>query len=190
MDLVCLRGVMRGLHAYGLHDGTVSYAGCGQCYKTLGTLRETQDAGPSKLRASLKARRYNDRREVFGSMSILHFRSIERRRTARAALCMNVLAYGEQCAGEKFKYWTQTVSVSAHGGVIVEEGKMMAGQKFNLMNQYNRKKAECRVVSMRRGRDGVGNVAFEFVEGGENFWSMTFPASGAKPLRRVPGKRE
>jgi len=45
-------------------------------------------------------------------------------------------------------------------------------------------------VSMRRGRDGAGNIAFEFVDGGENFWSMTFPASGAKPLRRIPDKKE
>jgi hypothetical protein len=52
-------------------------------------------------------------------MSILHFRSIERRRTARAAMCMNVLAYGEKAKGEKFRYWTHTVSVSAHGGMLV-----------------------------------------------------------------------
>ena len=51
-------------------------------------------------------------------MSILHFRSIERRRTARAAICMNVLAYGETAGGEKFKFWTRTTSVSEHGGVL------------------------------------------------------------------------
>jgi len=123
-------------------------------------------------------------------MSILHFRSIERRRTARAAMCMNVLAYGEKAAGKRFKYWTHTVNVSAHGGVLVEDGTLAMGQRFQLVNEYNRKKAECKVLSMRRGRDGAGNIAFEFVDGGENFWSMTFPASGAKPLRRIPGKKE
>lgn len=122
-------------------------------------------------------------------MSTLHFRSIERRRTARAAMCMNVLAYAEK-AGKMFRYWAHTVSVSAHGGVLVEDGTLATGQRFQLMNGYNRKKAECKVVSMRPGKNGVGNVAFEFVEGGENFWSMTFPASGAKPLRRMAGRRD
>ncbi len=123
-------------------------------------------------------------------MSILHFRSIERRRTARAAMCMNVLAYGEKAEGEKFRYWTHTVSVSAHGGVLVEDGTLATGQRFQLLNEYNRKRAECKVVAMRRGKDGAGNIAFEFVEGGENFWSMTFPVSGAKPLRRMAGRRD
>jgi hypothetical protein len=123
-------------------------------------------------------------------MSILHFRSIERRRTARAAMSMNVLAYGEKAEGEKFRYWTHTVSVSAHGGVLVENGTLATGQRFQLLNEYNRKRAECKVVSMRRGKDGAGNIAFEFVEGGENFWSMTFPVSGAKPLRRMAGRRD
>src|SRR6516165_4424763 len=104
-------------------------------------------------------------------MSILHFRSIERRRTARAAMCMNVLAYGEKAAGKRVKYWTHTVNVSAHGGVLVEDGTLATGQRFQLMNQYNPKKAECKVLSMRRGRHGARNLAFEFVHGSENLWS-------------------
>lgn len=123
-------------------------------------------------------------------MAILHYRSIERRRTARAVMCMNVLVYSEKAEGEKFKCWTHTISVSAHGGMLLEDGALMAGQTFQLMNEYSLRKAECRVVSTMRGRDGVGKVAFEFVSGGENFWSMTFPPSGAKPLRRIPGRRE
>ena len=103
-------------------------------------------------------------------------------------MCMDVLAYGEKTEGEKFRYWTRTISVSAHGGVLIEEGHLAMGQTFELMNEYSLRKAECKVVATRRGRDGAGKVAFEFVSGGENFWSMTFPPSGAKPLRRLAGK--
>ena len=117
-------------------------------------------------------------------MSILHFRSIERRRTVRVAMCMNVLAYGETKEGEKFKFWTRTTSVSAHGGVMALETVLDAGQVFQLMNEYNMKKARARIVSLRRGREGKINAAFEFVEGGERFWSMAFPASGTRPLRK------
>lgn len=121
-------------------------------------------------------------------MSILHFRSIERRRTARVAMCMNVLAYGETGEGEKFKFWTRTTSVSAHGGVLVLEAALGVGQQFQLMNEYNLRKASARVVALRRGREGQVNAAFEFVHGGERFWSMSFPPAGARPLRRSAGR--
>ena len=114
----------------------------------------------------------------------IHFRSIERRRTARAAMCMNVLAYGETPDGEKFKFWTRTTSVSGHGGVLELDVELTKGQLFELMNEYNMKKASAKVVSLRRTSKGPINAAFEFVKGGESFWSMAFPAAGAKPLRR------
>jgi hypothetical protein len=123
-------------------------------------------------------------------MSILHFRSIERRRTARAAMTMNVLAYGETGEGEKFKFWTRTTSVSEHGGVLVLEAALQAGQVIELMNEYNMRKASARILSLRRGREGQANAAFEFVKGGERFWSMAFPASGARPLRMFRSKMD
>ena len=121
-------------------------------------------------------------------MSILHFRSIERRRTARVAMCMDVLAYGEDAQGENFKFWTRTLSVSAHGGVLVLAATLEVGQQFHLMNEYNLRKASARIVALRRGREGQVYGSFEFVHGGDRFWSMVFPAAGARPLRKiVPG---
>ena len=43
-------------------------------------------------------------------------------------MCMNVLAYGQTEEGEKFKFWTRTTSVSEHGGVLVLEAALRAGQ--------------------------------------------------------------
>ena len=118
-------------------------------------------------------------------MSLLHYRRIERRRTARVPISINVLVYGEREAGEKFKYWTRTVSVSEHGGAMVVEEALEVGQIFELMNEYNNRKAQAKVVTSRKMRDGQAYAAFEFVEGGEKFWSMVFPAAGAKPLRKL-----
>jgi hypothetical protein len=96
--------------------------------------------------------------------------------------------YGETKAGEKFRYWTRSVSVSAHGGVLVLESELGLGQKFQVMNEYSGKKAEAKIVAVRNTRDGQVAASFEFTEGGERFWGMTFPASGAKPLRRMVGR--
>ena len=121
-------------------------------------------------------------------MSIMHFRSVERRRTTRSSLTMNVLAYGQIEGGEKFKFWTKTTSVAAHGGVIQMEQRLPVGQVFQVMNEYNRKKAVARMVAVRQGREGAILGAFEFVERGDNFWSMVFPAAGARPVRRFVSK--
>jgi hypothetical protein len=118
----------------------------------------------------------------------IHFRSIERRRTARAAMCMNVLAYGETPEGEKFKFWTRTISVAAHGGVLELETPLKQGQVFELMNEYNMRKAFAKVISLRSGKKGQLQAAFEFLQGGERFWSMSFPAANAKPLRRFAAR--
>jgi hypothetical protein len=110
-------------------------------------------------------------------MAILHFRSIERRRTVRSSLAMNVLAYGETEGGEKFKFWTKTTSVAAHGGVIRMDEKLKVGQVLQMFNEYNMKKSVARLVAVRQSREGGILGAFEFVERGDNFWSMTFPAA-------------
>ncbi|MGB7435866.1 MAG: hypothetical protein WBR26_15295 [Candidatus Acidiferrum sp.] len=116
-------------------------------------------------------------------MALLHYRRIERRRTARATMCVNLLVHGVTEQGDKFKYWTRTVSVSEHGGVLVEAGLAM-GQKFYIVNEYNGKKATATIVSIRNTKEGEALASFEFEEGVQRFWSMTFPAAGAKPLRR------
>ncbi len=121
-------------------------------------------------------------------MSILHYRSIERRRTARSSMRMNVLAYGETAEGEKFKFWTKTTSVAAHGGVIEMEQRLEVGQVFQVLNEFTMKKAVARLVSVRESREGRMLGAFEFVESDENFWRMVFPAPGAKPMRRFVSK--
>jgi hypothetical protein len=117
-------------------------------------------------------------------MSILHFRSIERRRTARAVMSMRLVVSGERADGQKFKFWTRTESVSRHGGIMILNNMLDEAQQVELLNEFNHKKARVRIVSVKRSRDGQVHGAFEFVQGEENFWSMNFPVAGAKPLRR------
>ena len=118
-------------------------------------------------------------------MALLHFRSVERRRTARVALSMRLLVSGHTDKNEQFSVRTRSLSVSGHGGLLALEVRVTVGQTFQLVNESNQQNAECKVVSIRRGRDGKTNVAFEFAGPQANFWSMTFPAVEMKPLRRA-----
>lgn len=122
-------------------------------------------------------------------MGILHFRSVERRRTARVTLSMGLLVSGHTETSEKFSVKTRSLSVSGHGGLMALDAAVVVGQTFQLVNENNQKKAECNVVSIRRGRDGKTNVAFEFVCPQANFWNMSFPAVEVKPPRRAAPAR-
>jgi len=118
-------------------------------------------------------------------MSIVHFRRIERRRTARVALCVDLIVHGETEGNGAFKAEARTLSVSRHGGMMVLEPEVAIGQKLTLVNLNTALKAECKVVSAKLMRDGKKNVAFEFTSAEANFWKMWFPAAGVKPARRA-----
>ena len=118
-------------------------------------------------------------------MGIVHFRRIERRRTARVALCVDLVVQGETQSHGTFKVAARTLSVSGHGGMMVLEPEVTLGQKLTLTNTNAGLKAECKVVSTKTTRDGKKNVAFEFTSGELNFWKMWFPVAGAKPARRT-----
>jgi PilZ domain len=118
-------------------------------------------------------------------MGTLHFRRIERRRTARVALSVDLIVHGDSETSGKFKVEARTASVSLHGGMMVLDPEVTIGQKLTLINTNSGQKTECRVVAAKPGRDGKRYVAFEFTATDINFWKMCFPVSGSKPLRRV-----
>jgi c-di-GMP-binding flagellar brake protein YcgR len=118
-------------------------------------------------------------------MSTLHIRRVDRRRTPRVAVFADLTVQGYTEGNQKFKLQTRSLSVSGHGGLTVLDAHVVVGQTLLLINDHSRQKAECRVVSARPRSDGKTIVAFEFLSPHTNFWKMTFPASGAKPFRRV-----
>jgi len=69
-------------------------------------------------------------------------------------------------------------------------GIVMTGQVLQLVNENSNRKAEARVVSVNRKRDGKTYIGVEFLSAEINFWHMTFPISGAKPLRRIPSQKQ
>jgi c-di-GMP-binding flagellar brake protein YcgR len=118
-------------------------------------------------------------------MSTLHFRRIERRRTPRIAVFADLTVQGYTENNEKFKVQTRSLSVSGHGGMIMLDEVLTVGQMLLVTNENSGQKTECKVVSRRSGSDGKSIVAFEFLSRDTNFWKISFPAKGAKPLRRV-----
>jgi c-di-GMP-binding flagellar brake protein YcgR len=122
-------------------------------------------------------------------MATLHFRRIERRRTARVALCVDLTVRGETQNDGEFEAQTQTLSVSGYGGMMALDREVKTGQRLMLTNMNSGQKAECTVISVKTAGDGKKNVAFEFRLAEINFWKMCFPPAGAKPIRRASPSR-
>ena len=118
-------------------------------------------------------------------MGTLHFRRIERRRTARVALTVDLIVHGKTENNGMFKAEARTLSVSGHGGMMLLDPEVTIGQELVLLNINSGQKAECKVVSAKTAGDGKRKVAFEFTSAEINFWNMCFPAAGARPIRRI-----
>jgi len=122
-------------------------------------------------------------------MGVLHFRYRERRRTLRVAMSLPVVVHGQNEMGEKFCVRAMTRSVNKQGALIAMDEPVLAGQELLLVNENTSRSVETRVVYVKRERDGKMTVGLEFVNAETNFWKMTFPIPGARPLRRAIGSK-
>jgi PilZ domain len=122
-------------------------------------------------------------------MSLLHFRCKERRRTIRVALEVPLTVHGKSDSGEKFHAQTVSQSINRHGALFPMAEIVVVGQTLILTNDHTAQSIEARVVSVRRARDGKTYIGVEFASAECNFWHMSFPMPGARPLRRpIPSK--
>jgi hypothetical protein len=122
-------------------------------------------------------------------MGVLHFRYRERRRTLRVAMSLPVVVHGQNEMGEKFCARAMTRSVNKQGALLAMDEPVLAGQELLLVNENTSRSVETRVVYVKRERDGKLSVGLEFVNAETNFWKMTFPVPGARPLRRAAGSK-
>jgi len=123
-------------------------------------------------------------------MGVLHFRYRERRRTLRVALALPVIVHGQNELGEKFCVRAMTYSLNQQGALLALEEPVVPGQSLLIVNENTNRSAETRVAHVRRDREGKRMVGLEFVNPDANFWKMTFPVPGARPLRRAPGYKQ
>jgi len=101
---------------------------------------------------------------------------------------VSLVINGQNENAEKFSIRVKTNAVSQHGAQIETEHPLVVGQVVLLINENSARKVEARIVSIQRKRDGKTYIGVEFLSTDINFWNMTFPLPGAKPLRRAIAK--
>ena len=113
------------------------------------------------------------------------FRRTERRRTVRVSIRIPLKVSGQYASGENFATKAYTLSISADGALLAVDAQLIPGQIFLLTNEVTSQSVECRVSSVRQGRDGRHCLGVGFVEPGSNFWHMVFPKAGTRQATRA-----
>jgi hypothetical protein len=94
----------------------------------------------------------------------------ERRRSPRHLLDVALIVRGESIHREPFQEETFTISVSAHGALVVLAGKVALGQKVSLKNLKNHAEIEGRVARFGPPYGGLAQVGIEFAQASPEFW--------------------
>jgi hypothetical protein len=98
-----------------------------------------------------------------------------RRRSQRVMVAIPVEVKAKNAAGLDLSEDTQTVSVSAHGGLLRLEMAVSKGQTVVLRNRANDDALECSVVYLGSMQDGRREVGVTFLQPNKTLWRISFP---------------
>ncbi len=96
------------------------------------------------------------------------------RRSERVLLDIPVVVRGKS-GNRPFQEETFTVTVSAHGALLMLEADVALGQKVVVMNPKNWDEREARVAYKGAVHAGLAQVAVEFANPAPEFWQMNSP---------------
>lgn len=95
----------------------------------------------------------------------------ERRRSPRFLMDVALIVRGESVLREPFQEETFTISVSAHGALVVLARKVAVGQWISLENLKTHVEIEGRVARFGPPYGGLAQVGIEFARPAPEFWS-------------------
>lgn len=87
-----------------------------------------------------------------------------------------------------FREETFTVTISAHGGLMMLGAPVQVGQQIVVMNPKNWDEREVKVAYLGRPHAGLSQVAFEFSRPAPEFWALDSPPPNWKLLQNPAHK--
>jgi len=115
--------------------------------------------------------------------SLLTVDPSERRRSQRFHHIMPLVIRGDSAEDKTFWEDTFTLSISAHGALVVLAAEVTLGQRLLLMNPQNWDERKVRVARVAAFDGRVAQVGIEFTQPAPEFWPV-----GAPP-RKASGNR-
>ena len=99
------------------------------------------------------------------------------RRSSRVFMRIPVRAAGLDLQGRRFRENSQTIVVSAHGGLLYLNESLEMGVQLTLINPVTEEEQECRVVFLGDASDKGQRVGIEFLYPSPHFWGVEFTPS-------------
>jgi hypothetical protein len=109
------------------------------------------------------------------------WRAANRRRSQRVLMNVPVRVSGQAVDGAAFEERTHTLSISAHGALIVVAAPAHRGQRFILSNMQTKAALECVVVHLEQLPGEPTQVGVEFMLPNPAFWRVAFPPKDWTP---------
>jgi len=104
----------------------------------------------------------------------------DQRRAQRLPIYLPVQVYGK-LDGEPFSEYTQTINVSAWGGLMPISASVVRAQKLILTNLQTDQDLTCRVARLIRSERGQALAGLEFLQSAPDFWRSVPAGSGLAP---------
>ncbi|MFY9751531.1 MAG: hypothetical protein WBS18_08935 [Candidatus Acidiferrales bacterium] len=98
-----------------------------------------------------------------------------KRRTQRVRISMPVVVRGKLGSGQEFDETTTTVTVNAHGCLVLLDAAVQRAQQVSLVNPKTAEELPCHVSFLGQKEGGKVQVGLEFGERSPLFWRITFP---------------
>ena len=98
-----------------------------------------------------------------------------RRRSQRVLMNIPVRISGQTGISSPFEEETHTLSISAHGALIVATSPVHRGQRLTLSNMQTKAALECVVAHIDSSSGDQIKVGVEFMLPNSRFWRVTFP---------------
>jgi PilZ domain-containing protein len=113
-------------------------------------------------------------------------RRADRRRSERLFLDVSVIVRGESVKRKVFLEPTFTISVSAHGALVVMSTKVVLGQTLFLRNPETQKEMEGRVTRFGLLYGNQAQVGINFTQPTLTFWPVVFAPKSWKSVATQP----
>src|SRR5713226_9698861 len=97
------------------------------------------------------------------------------RRSQRVTIKVSVLVLAEGAENKPVSEETRTVTVNAHGAMVLLGLKVSIGQLLTLRNSRTGEEVACRVVYLSPHESEKRQVGVDFMEPSPRFWRISFP---------------
>jgi hypothetical protein len=107
-----------------------------------------------------------------------------KRRSMRVVIDVPVAVFGQNSDGKIFEEKAKTVTVSAHGGLVILKTNIDPQKPALLVNTKTGGEIQCRIAHRKEIEKGLFEIGLEFEQPLPRFWGVNFPPEDWNPVDR------